>query len=239
MGISASGLVSGLKTDEIIAQLIALERRPIQLLEQKQTKLETRLSSLLDVNIKLSSLKEAAAALNEAQNFNTKNVSVSKNASGETLVTATASSAAAAGSHTIQVSQLAQAYSLAAQGFADQATTPVLDTVSFPNGGNFSFKVGAAGAVTNIAVTSTTTLGQLRDAINNANAGVTATILNDGTATNPYRLALTSKTTGADRQIQITNNVTTLDFANRRIEAAAAAATNGGSYTGTVTSSGT
>jgi flagellar hook-associated protein 2 len=239
MGITASGLISGLKTDEIIAQLMDLERRPIQLLEQKQTKFETRLSSFLDVNIKLSSLKEAATALNDAQNFNTKTISVSKNASGETLATATASSTAATGNHTIQVSQLAQAHSLAAQGVADQDTTPVLDTVGFPSGGNFSFKVGAAGAVTNIAVTATTTLGQLRDAINNANAGVTATILNDGTATNPYRLVLTSSTTGSDRQIQITNNVTRLDFANRRIEGAVAAATNSGSYTGTVTSSGT
>jgi flagellar hook-associated protein 2 len=121
----------------------------------------------------------------------------------------------------------------------DQDTTPVLDAVTFPNGGNFSFKVGAAGAVTDIAITTTTTLEELRDAINSANAGVSASILNDGTATNPYRLILTSNATGSDQQIQITSNVTSLDFTNTQIEAATVTVTNSGSYTGTVTSSGT
>lgn len=239
MGISTGGLVSGLNTDEIIAQLVNLQRRPIQLLQQNQATFETRLSALLDVNIKLSGLQNAASSLNTADNFNTKSVSVSKASNGDTIVSATASSAAVTGSHTVKVSQLAQAHKIASQGFADQNTSPILDSGSFPSGGNFSFKVGAAGAVTNIAITTTTTLQDLRDAINTANAGVTASILNDGTATNPHRLILNSTSTGASQQITISTNVTTLNFTTNQIEAAAVGTTNSGSYTGTVTSSGT
>jgi flagellar hook-associated protein 2 len=234
MGISTSGLVSGLNTDEIISQLLSLKRQPITLLEQRQTTIQTKLASLLNVSTKVSDLKNAAASLNHIENFNTRNVSVSKNASGVDIVTATVSSDAVKGSHTVEVSQLAQAHKIAAQGFSDENTTAVAS-----GSGKFSFKAGAGGAVTDITVTSTMTLQGLRDAINNAKAGVTASIVNDGTATNPYRLVLNSDTSGAAKSIQITTNDTTLDFANTQIEAAVADSANSSSYTGTVTSSGT
>ncbi|MCK5256638.1 MAG: flagellar filament capping protein FliD, partial [Deltaproteobacteria bacterium] len=63
-----------------------------------------------------------------------------------------------------------------------------------------------------------------------------ATILNDGSDTNPYRLVLTSETTGESNDIQVTTNVTQLDFTNKLIEEATADATNSGTYTGGVTS---
>jgi flagellar hook-associated protein 2 len=234
MGISSSGLISGLNTEDIIAQLLSIERKPITLLQQRQANFQTKVAAFLDVNVKISSLQGAASSLNDTQNFNTKSVNVTKNASGVDIVTATASSAAVVGSQTVEVSQLAQAHKLAAQGFVDQNTTAVAS-----GSGTFSFKVGAVGAVTDLTVTSTTTLQGLHDAINSANAGVTASILNDGSPTNPYRLILTSSTSGSNQDIQIVTNDTTLDFANKHIEAAVAATTNSGSYTGTVTSSGT
>jgi flagellar hook-associated protein 2 len=66
---------------------------------------------------------------------------------------------------------------------------------------------------------------------------VTASIINDGSATNPYRLVLTSDNAGSANSIIITQNDTTLDFANPIIEEAAAA--TGNTYAGTATSSGT
>ena len=72
--------------------------------------------------------------------------------------------------------------------------------------------------------------------INATNAGVNAIILNDGTDINPYRLVLTNVNTGEQNDIQITENVTQLDFTNKIIEAATSDTTNSGSYTGAVTS---
>lgn len=51
--------------------------------------------------------------------------------------------------------------------------------------------------VSQVTVASTDTLASLAAKITAANVGVTATILNDGTTFSPFRLLLTSKTTGA------------------------------------------
>lgn len=229
MGISSSGLVSGLRIDDILSQLMALERRPINLLQRRQAKLEAEAGALLSANTKLSSLQSAIGSLNDASKFNTKTASVTKTSSGVELVSATASSSAVAGSYQIQVLQVAQAHKVASQGFVDQNTTAVASS-----GGTFKFKVGSSGAETSITLSSTTTLQGLRDAINSANGGVTASLLNDGTSTNPYRLVLTANNPGASNTLQITQNPTSLDFTNKRVEAATAATTN--SYTGTVAS---
>lgn len=229
MGISSSGLVSGLRVDDILSQLMTVERKPIDLLQSRQARLETQIASLLSANGRLSSLQSALSALNDAARFNTKTASVTKTSSGADLVSATASSSAVAGSFDIQVLQLAQAQKVASQGFVDQNTTAVAS-----GGGTFKFKMGSSGAETSIALSSTMTLQGLRDAINAANAGVTASILNDGTPTNPYRLILTANNPGAANALQITQNPTALDFANKRVEAASAATTN--TYAGTVAS---
>jgi flagellar hook-associated protein 2 len=50
---------------------------------------------------------------------------------------------------------------------------------------------------------SNNTLSGIRDAINSANIGVTASIINDGSAS-PYRLVLTSNTTGLANSMKIT-----------------------------------
>ena len=73
----------------------------------------------------------------------------------------------------------------AAQGVAS------LDTViASGGGGSFSFKIGDSGQTETITVGASMTLDDLRDAINEADAGLTASIVNDGSDTSPYRLVL-------------------------------------------------
>lgn len=103
--------------------------------------------------------------------------------------------------------------------------------------GGTSFKV--SGMTQAIDTSGGMTLVGLKDAINGQNAGVTATIYNDGTPTNPYRLILTSN---LGSPITITTNDTPLDFTTEQIEAAysypantyAGTAASGGAYTGTL-----
>jgi flagellar hook-associated protein 2 len=236
MGVASSlGLISGINYQELVSKLILLERRPVTLLQNRKVGIQEKMGALDALSVKLSSLKAAAETLDDESMFNTRSVSVTTSGT-DTYLTATTSSSAAVGSYTVYVDQLAQAHKIASQGWADENSTPILDSGSYPSGGNFSFKIGDSGAVTDIQITTTTTLQELRDMINAADAGVTATILNDGTDTNPYRLILTSDTTGASNDVQITTNVTQLDFTNKLIEEATADATNSGTYTGTVTS---
>ena len=236
MGVASSlGLISGIDYEELVSKLISLERNPITLLENRKTDLALKMGAFNALDLKLSSLKSSAEILNNESMFNTKSVNVAS-LGGEPSLTATAANSAPVGNYTVYVDQLAQAHKIASQGWADVHSTPLLDSATYPDGGQFSFRVGDSGATTNLQITDTTTLQELRDMINESGAGVTATILNDGTASNPYRLILTSDTTGASNDIQVTTNVTQLDFTNKLIEEATADTTNSGSYTGSVTS---
>jgi flagellar hook-associated protein 2 len=231
MGVAASrGLISGIDFNAMISQLMAIERKPLELMDSKKAGLSTKIEAFRSINLKLISLHAAAEGLNKKSNFNTLSVNV-QNPTDKTILSATAANNATLGTYKIRVSQIAQAHKIASQGFADANTTAIASS-----SGSFAFKVGASGAVTTISVTASTTLEGLRDAINSANAGVTASILNDGTATNPHRLVLTSNNSGSANDIQITTNNTNLDFTNKKIEAPSVSLKNSGTYTGTVTS---
>ncbi|MBW1839738.1 MAG: flagellar filament capping protein FliD, partial [Deltaproteobacteria bacterium] len=236
MGVASSlGLISGINYQDLVSKLISLERRPVTLLQNRKVDIQSKMGALSSLSVKLSSLKAASEALDDESMFNTKSVAV--NTSGtDTYLTATTTSSAAVGSYTVYVDQLAQAHKFASQGWADENSTAILDSGSYPSGGNFSFRIGDSGAFTDIQISTTTTLQELRDMINSADAGVSSTILNDGTDTTPYRLILTSDTSGASNDVQVTTNVTQLDFTNKLIEEATADATNSGTYTGSVTS---
>jgi flagellar hook-associated protein 2 len=229
MGITSSGLVSGINIDAIISQIQETERKPVLQLQARQATSQKQISEVLSVSSKLSTLLAVATSVNNPANFNTRTASVTKTSAGVSVLSAAADSTAATGSYSITVKQLAQAHKKASQGVVDQNTTAVAS-----GDGTFKFKVGSSGTEYSVSVSSSTTLQGLRDAINSAGGSANATIINDGTGSNPYRLVLTANTSGADNTITITNNNTTLDFTNNKIEAAYSFTTN--SYAGTVSS---
>lgn len=230
MGLTSStGLISGINFNEAVSQLVELESRPILLLQSRKAKLETVSAELSALSVKLSGLQSAATGLTSLSNFNANSVSTTTTSSGISLLSAEVDSTAVPGTSQVQVNQLAQSHSIAAQGFVDDDTTAVASAA-----GTLTFRVGNAGATTSIDVTTETTLVQLRDAINGANGSVRASILNDGTGSNPYRLVLTAKDSGTTNAVNITSNPTTLDFTNKQVEDVFANTTN--SYSGTVSS---
>ncbi len=236
MGVASSlGLISGINYEELVSKLIQLEKKPITLLQQRKLGIQTKMGALDSLSVKLGSLKAAAATLNNVGLFSTKSVEVT-NGGNDTYLTATASNTAALGTYEVYVDQLARAHKIASQGWVDAGATPILNSTAYPAGDNFSFRVGDSGAIHNIHISTSTTLQELRDLINSAGAGVTATILNDGTDTNPFRLVLTSDITGVSNDVQITANATQLNFMDKLIEDATADTTNSGTYTGAVTS---
>lgn len=225
----ATGLVSGIDIDSLISQIQDVQRRPIIQLQTRQATYQKQISSLLDISTKLSTLLAVSTSVNNPANFNTRTVSVTKTSADVSLLTATADSTATLGSYALTVQQLAQANKKASQGFVDQNTTAVAS-----GDGTFKFKVGSSGTEYSVTVSSATTLQGLRDAINSAGGSVTASIINDGTGSNPYRLVLAANSQGSANAITITNNDTTLDFTNKKVEAAYAFTTN--SFAGTVSS---
>ncbi len=183
--ISFGGLATGLDTGAIVAQLMAIKRLPIVRLERRKSLFELQQSALTDLESKLKALQDAVAALDTPNEFS----ALSASSSNEAMVTATASSLAAPGSFTLTVNSLATYQKDVSQGYAT-----LTDNV-----GSGSISITVDGEATQIDLTEPfNSLTDLRDAINNAGAGVYASILNDGSDTTPYKLILTSADTGED-----------------------------------------
>ncbi len=213
--LSATGVGSGLDVKGLISQLMAVEQKPLTKLAAQEATFQARLSMLGTIKGSLSSLQTAAQTLATAGS-----PSYSATASDNAVLTATASSSAVAGNYSVSVdgSKLAQGQKLIAPGRTSTSATIgagssttvtiTLGTISdvTPVGGQYSSATFTANpAKTPVSLTidsSNNTLAGIRDAINAANAGVSASIVNDGSGL-PYRLALTSNATGAVSSMKV------------------------------------
>lgn len=100
-----SGISTGYDTAQLIEQLMAVERRPVLLMQKQQSQIKTRSDAWRDVASRLSSLKSKAAALKSTSVFNVKSVT----SSADKTVSAAADSAAATGTYKVWVDRLATA----------------------------------------------------------------------------------------------------------------------------------
>lgn len=207
MGISSSGIGSGLDVNGIVTSLMNVERKPLDQVAKQKTAFESKVSAFGTLKSSLSTFQTAISSLSDPAKFNAQAVT-----SGDTKVfTATANGQATNGISSVTVTQLAKAQKLAMAGVAN--TTDVIGTgtltISF---GKFTeattTPVAAASFTPNTAKTDITidiniannTLSGVRDAINASNSSVSASIVNDGTSN---RLVITSKDTGEVNSLKI------------------------------------
>jgi flagellar hook-associated protein 2 len=204
--VTFSGLGSGIDTQSIITKLVEVETRYIQRLESWKAEWTAKIAALQDLNLKLTDLRSAVAAMDTLAKFQVKTATSSNSA----VLTATASGTAASGSHQILVNQLARNEIEVHAGLSDPTT------VVNASGANrvFAFTY-AGGAPVSVTVPDGATLQGLADAINasGANPGVTALVLDMGSAytADRYRLMLQGNSTGSDYVIAIDDALTTLD----------------------------
>ncbi len=227
-GIAIQGLISGLNTDQIIQAMLAPEQQVIANLQNQQAGIVQRETMYNTIQADLTALQSAVSSLSGATNsvFDGRTAT----SSNPNFATASASSGALPGVYSFQVNSLAQAQETASQGF-DSANSLITQ-------GTFQFQVGS-GAVNTITINNTNdTLQGLADAINNANAGVTATIINDGSSSQGYRLLLTANNSGTANAITITNNLAADSGTTQRPEfntTYIGAAVTGSNWSGTST----
>lgn len=215
MGISSPGIGSNLDINGIVSKLMQVESQPLTQLATKEASYQAKLSAYGNLSSALGSFQSALDSLNNPSTFN----SLSATPADASIFTASADATAVAGSYNVNVTQLAQAQTLATAGAASSSATigtGAKTTLTFQfgtiSGGTLTDGVYAgasfaqdpnqpSGAVT-IDNTDNSLQG-IRDAINKAGIGVTATIVSDGSAT-PYHLVLTSNKTGATSSLKIT-----------------------------------
>jgi len=222
--IPVGGIATGLDTDTLVQQLLAVERKPITLLQTKQVKLHAVSTAFQDLNSKLAGLKSKVDALKDPATF----FSRSATSSADTVAEAAVGPGSATGTYTLTVSGLARG-SIATAASTRGALT---DTVATADG-SVQFRVGTSGPVVTLPVTTTTTLDQLVRAINDTKAGAKASAVNVGTAAAPaYRLTLTTTATGAANDIVILADGTDLGLTKTQTAVDAAFSVSGiGSFT--------
>ena len=214
MAISSPGIGSNLDVNSIVTQLMSIERQPLLALDTKEASFQAQLSAYGNLKGTLSAFQTSVAALNSVSRFQARTVT----SSDLGVATATATSIASVGSFSLNVTQLAQSHAVVAAG---QASVSAAIGAGASTTISFQFGTITGGTLTNGVYTGATftqdgtqssgsvtisaennSLAGIKDAINNANVGVTASIVGDGSAT-PYRLVLQSTSTGANVSMKV------------------------------------
>jgi flagellar hook-associated protein 2 len=210
-GLSASSI----DVQSVVSQLMEVERRPVDKLNTKSTAYQTQLSVLGSLKNTIASFQTAVKGLKDTGSFQSFNTT----SSDITSLTATTGSTASPGSYAVNVTSLAQSQQLVAAGQASSSVaigsgTSTVLSFDFGKiaGGTLNSGTGAySGAsftsngngVQTVTIDATNnTLEGIRDAVNSAKIGVTASIINDG-GSSPYRLAFSSTASGVDNSISI------------------------------------
>jgi flagellar hook-associated protein 2 len=195
--LTITGLASGIDTNSIIQQLVAVQQNQVTTLQNQQTTITNEETTFQQIESDLLALQGDASSLGNSVNgiFDSRTVT----SSDQSTATGSASADATPGVYSFKVDSLAQAQVIASQGYTSPASTITQ--------GTFSFQVGS-GPVTSVTIDgSNNTLQGLASAINASGGGVSASVVNDGSGTQPYRLVLVSNATGTANAITITNGL--------------------------------
>jgi flagellar hook-associated protein 2 len=193
MAISFGGLATGLDTNALIGALMSAERAPLTRMEADKVWLNNRLVAFQDFDGKLNGFLDKIKNLGDRDQYFQRSVSTDST----DFFNVTASNDALPNtSYHIEVESLAQVqknYSNSVDGLGnDIGFSSKTDQIL----GTGAFVINIDGIDHSIDVTAeNNTLEGLMEAINDADLGVSAAIINDGTDS-PYRLTLTGQTVG-------------------------------------------
>lgn len=166
---------SSIDTNAIVQQLMQVERQPLLKLKQKEAGYQAKISAYATLLSSVSSFKSAVTSLKDSSLMGMK-----ATVSDTSYMTATASSTATAGTYTMKIGSLAVAQSLSSLGFGSQ-TMKVAD-LSVNTTQKIKIQVGS-GTAKEITIDSTNnTLSGIKNAINSANAGVTASLVKESSS---------------------------------------------------------
>ncbi|MGC9022576.1 MAG: flagellar filament capping protein FliD [Dissulfurimicrobium sp.] len=215
--ITSLGVGSGLQLQNILDQMRQADEAPINNLKAKESRVQDQYNAFNAIDQGLLGIKSQALSLSLQSTFIKRDISVGP----EGVLSASVSDGADIGTHQITVNSIATASLW--QGVGVGAPTTVINSSGASQ--TFAYHVGT-GATISLTVPNGTTLQGLADLINNdqRNPGVTASVINDGGATNPYHLVLKANTTGETSRIYIDTQLS--GYAMTEIQGALGASLN-------------
>ena len=194
--MTALGAGSGINIQQLAQSLTEAEKAPqMSLLDRQLSKAQASLAAYSTLTQGLSNLQSAIASLQDNSNL----ASTSVQNSQASAVQITATGAAVPGNHTLQVLATAAPQQFLTGGFADPATnvsasSPVTLTLDV-NGQVHAFTPPSGSA---------SSLNEFAARINAAGLGVTAQVFNSGQGSTPYKLLISSSSTGASSAFSAT-----------------------------------
>ena len=235
--INATNSGSGLDVRNLVDQLVAAEGGPVtSRLDRKEINIQEGLTAIGTFKGALLDFQSSLAPLRKESAFK----AINAISSNEDKFTVTAEDNAVTGSYDIEISQLAQSQKLKSQSFESEFETIGSGTISIQfgkvNNITNSFDANSKIPTQRIEVDeANSSLRGIQQAINSANAGVRASIINDGTG---YRLIINSEKSGVENSLRI--SVSDDDSKNEDLSGlsllaynpVAVAGTEGGSVTG-------
>lgn len=201
--INAIGGGSGVNSGNIVEQLSEIEKSSKQsAIDSKRETFETQVSDYGLLRSALATLQDAADIVGDPSSFNSKSATFTDSSA---LIPSGLEDEAPVGDYTFSVEKIAQAQSLSSSAvFSDASDAVGQGTLTF-NFGSWDgttevFTENADTAGFSITIDDNNSLNGLRDAINAADKGVQASIINDGSG---EKLVI-SAPSGVDHQLQIT-----------------------------------
>jgi flagellar hook-associated protein 2 len=197
--ITSMGLGSGLDIQSLVKQLVQAEGQATTVrLNNNESRYQAQLSAIGTLKGVLSAFQSSAAALKTSSGF----LKYSATSGNTDVFTATADGGVP-GSYEVEVDHVATAHKLASDPFT--ASTDTIGTGTL----TFSFGDPTKPAKTVTIGSGAGTLAGIRDAVNNANIGVRASIVHGDAG---FQLVFSSEKTGLDNAITV--NVTDNDGNN-------------------------
>ncbi|MEZ5727605.1 MAG: flagellar filament capping protein FliD [Burkholderiaceae bacterium] len=197
--ISGAGVID---VNSIVSQLMAVERQPLSRMQTSLNGIQTQLSEVGKLQGALDAFRSAARGLTQLDTWRAARAT----SSDSDQVAASASSGALAGNYAVEVDELAQYQTIVTGPHADPdaaigggTLTIQLGSEATPGGGGFIADPGRAAI--GVPIPDGATLADIRNAINDLDTGVTASIVTDANGT---RLMLRSTESGANQAFSVT-----------------------------------
>ncbi len=195
---SSGGLGAGIDVSTLVNAALANQDAELAVLQGQQTALSNQQTALASFTTDIEALQTASYALTDPGSALTSALASSSNTGA---LTATAISGTGSGTHTIAISNLATTSSEYSAALAS-SSTPLAT-------GTLTIQVGPNAPATITVNSSNNTLDGLAQSINNANIGVSATVINDASGS---RLAISSSTSGAPGDLTLTASTSLPQF---------------------------
>ncbi|NVM75450.1 flagellar hook-associated protein 2 [Duganella sp. SG902] len=149
MGLSSPGIGSGIDVNTIVSKLMAVESAPLADFDKKSASYLAQVSAFGNLSSALGSFQSSLSSLTSLSGFQT----MSATPGDASVLTASATGTAIPGSYRINVTQVAQAQTLASGGYKTTTAaigTGAKTTINFSlgtvSGGTFGLTGGALGA---------------------------------------------------------------------------------------------